>query len=95
MLTRVDPDDPAITRTPRWQINEHRQEERMELERIRPKVGEVYRIYKHPQYGDVRRSNVHVTIVGITEAGPWVRVPGQPVLVVTWEQWEGMVDAEA
>ena len=94
MLRRVDPEDPAQPWRPsRYEVEEYRMEERMEIERIRPRVGETYRIYKHPQYGDVRLSNIHVSIAGVTEAGPWIRVPGQPVLVVTWEQWEDMTHA--
>jgi hypothetical protein len=34
MLRRVDPDDPAIERTPRWQIEEYTEEERMEIEKL-------------------------------------------------------------
>jgi hypothetical protein len=45
----------------------------------------------HPTIGDVTRSNVHVTVEAVTSKGPWLRVPGQPVLVVDWETWGRMV----
>jgi hypothetical protein len=63
----------------------------MEIEKLdKPQIGDVHRIYWHPQYGDVRRSNIHVIAVGITTNGLWLRVPGQPVIVVDWEQWGRM-----
>jgi hypothetical protein len=91
MLRRVDHDDPAIERTPRWQINEYREEERMEMEKLtRPALRSVHRIVWHPEHGAYDR---YVTVEAVTSKGPWLRVPGQPVLVVDWETWGRMVDA--
>lgn len=92
MLRRVDHDDPAIERTPRWQIEEYREEQRMEIKKLtRPALRSVHRIVWHPTIGDVTRSNVHVTVEAVTLKGPWLRVPGQPVIVVDWETWGRMV----
>jgi|GEM_PF-6380414 hypothetical protein len=94
MLRRIHYDDPAIERTPRWQIEEYREEERMEIEKLtRPELRSVHRITWHPTIGDVTRSNVHVTVEAVTSKGPWLRVPGQPVLVVDWATWGRMTDA--
>lgn len=57
----------------------------------RPALRSVHRIVWHPTIGDVTRSNVHVTVEAVTSKGPWLRVPGQPVLVVDWETWGRMV----
>lgn len=61
----------------------------------RPALRSVHRIYWHPTIGDVTRSNVHATVEAVTSNGPWIRVTGQPVLVVTWEQWGRMVEEPA
>ena len=59
----------------------------------RPALRSIHRITWHPTIGDVTRSNVHVTVEAVTSKGPWLRVPGQPVLVVDWETWGRMTDA--
>jgi hypothetical protein len=95
MLTRVEPDDPAQPPRPsRYEVEAYRNEERMEIERLaRPELRSVHRIKWHPTIGDVTRSNVHVTVEAVTSKGPWLRVPGQPVIVVDWATWGRMVDA--
>ena len=56
----------------------------------RPPLHSTHRILWHPHYGDMKHSNCYGSVVAITEAGPWLRIPGQPVLAITWEQWERM-----
>lgn len=60
----------------------------------KPALRSIHRLVWHPQYGDVRRSDVYATVEALVESGPWIRVTGQPVLVVTWEDWARMVVGE-
>lgn len=57
----------------------------------KPALCSIHRLVWHPKCGDVRRSDVYATIEATPQAGPWIRVTGQPVLVVTWEEWARMV----
>jgi hypothetical protein len=95
MLTRVEPDDPAQSWRPsRAEIEEYRNEERMEIERrTKPATGEVHQIYWHPKIGDCKHSNVYVTVAGISDAGVYARITGQAPYLVTMEQWGRMVNA--
>jgi hypothetical protein len=94
-IDRIPADDPAQPWRPsRAEIQEYREKERMEIEKLnRPELRSVHRIVWHPKIGDVRMSNVHVTVEAVTASGPWLRVTGQPVLVVDWATWGRMVDA--
>jgi hypothetical protein len=58
-----------------------------------PERGSKHQIFWHPKYGNVKLSSVWVTVEAITPQGPWLRVPGQPVLTVDWATWERMTDA--
>lgn len=57
----------------------------------KPALRSIHRLIWHPAYGDVRRSDVYATIEATPQAGPWIRVTGQPVLVVTRAEWARMV----
>lgn len=58
---------------------------------MKPEIGSKHRVYWTPMSGDVKRSDVWVTVLSVSDKSYYLRPTGQPVLVVTPEQWDRMV----
>lgn len=58
---------------------------------MRPAIGSVHTIVWHPVSGDVRRSNIQVTVVSVSSVFAYVQPEGMGVLQVTWAEWGRMV----